>query len=255
MLELNNIYCMDNVEGMKQLEDESIDLTVTSPPYDDLRTYNGYFFDFENVAKQLYRVTKQGGVVVWIVGDATIKGCETLTSFKQALFFRECGFNVETMIWNKGMFTSPQKNKYPNSFEYMFIFSKGKIVCNQIKDRPNKKAGSKSVHTIRKKDGTMKNMYADGRKTEIGIYGVRFNVWDVHPEQSNKKRLHPAPFPEQLAYDHIVSWSNVGDLVLDPFMGSGTTAKVAKQLDRNFIGFEISQEYVDTANRRLYESV
>jgi site-specific DNA-methyltransferase (adenine-specific) len=133
----------------------------------------------------------------------------------------------------------------------MFIFSKGLSSCNQIKDRRNKKAGTKSIHTKREQDGTIKNMYADGRKTERGEYGVRFNVWDIYPEQSSLKRLHPAPFPEQLAHDHIISWSNEGDTVFDPMMGSGTTGKMAKQLNRNFIGIEKEPEYFEIAKQRI----
>ena len=142
MLELNKIYCQDNVQGMKMLDDESIDLTVTSPPYDNLRQYNGYSFDFENVAKELYRVTKQGGAVVWVVGDATIKGSETGTSFKQALYFKEIGFNLhDTMIWEKtGML--PTQDRYYNVFEYMFVFSKGKPkVMNFICDHKTTAGG------------------------------------------------------------------------------------------------------------------
>ena len=125
-IEPNNIYCVDNVEGMRLLDDEIIDLTVTSPPYDNLRKYNGYSFDFENVAKELYRVTKQGGVVVWVVGDATIKGSETGTSFKQALYFMECGFNLhDTMIYHKEIPTwNKTSMRYRQHFEYMFVFSK-----------------------------------------------------------------------------------------------------------------------------------
>jgi site-specific DNA-methyltransferase (adenine-specific) len=250
-MELDKIITGDSAVVLQSFPPDCIDLTVTSPPYDNLRTYNGYSFDFETIAKELFRVTKTGGVVVWVVGDATINGSETLTSFKQALYFRECGFNVETMIWSKGAFASPQENRYPNTFEYMFVMSKGMSFCNQIKDRPNRKAGSKSIHTIRKQDGTTKNMYSDGRKTEIGEYGVRFNVWEVSPEQSSKNRLHPAPFPEALARDHILSWSNEGDVVLDCFTGSGTTLKMAKMLNRHYLGIEISPEYVTLAEKRL----
>ena len=126
MLELNKIYNMDCLEGLKLLDDNCIDLTVTSPPYDNLRTYNGYYFDFENIAKELYRVTASGGVVVWVVGDATVKGNETGTSFKQALWFKECGFNLhDTMIWVKDGGGAVGSNKcYTQNFEYMFVFSK-----------------------------------------------------------------------------------------------------------------------------------
>ena len=137
---MNKIICGNCVEIMKEWENNIIDLTITSPPYDNLRDYKGYVFDFENIAKQLYRVTKSGGVVVWIVGDATIKGSETGTSFRQALYFKEIGFNLhDTMIYSKAGFQYPATNRYHQTFEYMFIFSKGKPkTFNPIKDRKNK---------------------------------------------------------------------------------------------------------------------
>ena len=246
------------MDVLRTFPDDCIPMTLTSPPYDNLRSYqknvgiNWNFETFKPIARQLYRATKKGGVVVWVVGDATVNGSETGTSFKQALYFMECGFNLhDTMIWNKGMFTSPQTVRYPNTFEYMFIFSKGKIMCNQIKDRINKKAGSKSIHTIRKKNGDIKRMYSDNRQIEINKIGVRFNVWDIYPEQSNSNRKHPAQFPEQLANDHIISWSNKGDLILDCFCGSGTVPKMAIENHRNYIGIEISEDYIDIANKRI----
>lgn len=252
-MELNKIYCMDCLEGMKSMENDSIDLTVTSPPYDNLRKYNGYSFDFENVAKELYRVTKKGGVVVWIVGDATIKGSETGTSFRQALFFKEIGFNLhDTMIWDKQNCSSVGSlNRYENTFEYMFILSKGKPkVANIIKDKPNKRAGEIQNGSIRQADGTVRRTSNYGKKA-IADFGRRANVWQVFPAKSKSERLHPAPFPERLAQDHILSWSNEGNVVLDPFMGSGTTAKMAKLNGRNYIGFEMSEEYVNISEQRL----
>jgi len=251
MIELNKIYCMDNVQGMRTLDDESIDLTVTSPPYDNLRQYNGYSFDFENVAKELYRVTKQGGVVVWVVGDATVNGSETGTSFRQALFFMECGFNLnDTMIWRK---TNPmpqvKQPRYSQCFEYMFVFSKGTPKTFNPVMRKTKCGG----HNY---DSTCKNMGGENGRTEkhfvINKESVDYNVWDIAIAQN--KTIHSAVFPEQLVRNHITSWSNEGDIVLDCFMGSGTTAVVARELGRKFIGFEISQEYVDLANKRLQDT-
>lgn len=251
-MEADKIYCMDNIEGMKQILDDFVDLTVTSPPYDSLREYNGYCFNFQNVVKSLFRITKIGGVVVWVVGDETVKGCETGSSFRQALYFMECGFSLhDTMIWNKGGFSAigALKVRYAPVFEYMFIFSKGKIkTFNPIKDRKTIYGGIQKSGTIRQKDGSTKPM---SKTMTINEYGQRYNVWEISPQRQRGKNVHPAPFPESLANDHIISWSNVGDLVLDPFMGSGTTAKMAKQLGRKFIGFEISQEYVDMANERI----
>lgn len=249
MLELNKIYCMDNVQGMKQLDNESVDLVVTSPPYDNLRTYNGYSFDFENVAKELYRVTKQGGVVVWVVGDATINGSETGTSFRQALYFMECGFNLhDTMIWEKTCCGCLGSTKcYLQNFEYMFVFSKGKIkTLNPIEDRRNVHKPGKNTA-----NGGLVEGKGEQRSIVTKEYGKRTNIWHIYPQKLSD---HPAPFPVKLAHDHIVSWSNEQDVVLDPFMGSGTTAIAALQLNRKYIGFEISQEYVDLANKRLQET-
>jgi site-specific DNA-methyltransferase (adenine-specific) len=250
LLELNKIYCMDNVEGMKQLDDESIDLTVTSPPYDNLRSYNGFAWDFEGVANQLFRITKQGRIVVWVVGDATINGNESGTSFEQALYFKKVGFNLlDTMIYSKGgQGATGSNNCYWQDFEYMFIFTKGKIkIFNPIKDRENKVTPRERIESQghRYKNGDVKEKRAIKRNQ----FGKRFNIWKYH--ESGTRLNHPAIFPEQLANDHILSWSNEGDLVFDPFMGSGTTAKMAKLNNRNYIGFETSQEYCDIAEERL----
>ncbi len=253
MLKLNEIYCGDNIELIKQLTDNSIDLTITSPPYDNLRTYKGYTFNFETLAHELFRVTKQGGVVVWVVGDATINGSETGTSFKQALYFMKCGFRLhDTMIYEKNSSSFPAKkngNRYTQIFEYMFVFSKGTPKCNLICDKPNKWAG----YTNWGKN-TQYNKKGELVKTKnikpVPEYSPRNNIWR-YVSGFNDKTGHPAVFPEQLAKDHIISWSDPGDVVFDPFMGSGTTAKMALKNGRNFIGFEISQEYVDIANERI----
>jgi len=242
---------------LKELPDNSVDLTVTSPPYDNLRTYNNSLDWGEHVWKpviqELYKLTKEGGVVVWIVGDATIKGSETGTSFKQALYFKEVGFNLhDTMIWSKPTFTAvgALKTRYAQTFEYVFVLSKGSIkTFNPIKDRKNKSFGSKKHGSIRQKDGTTKPQSSLGKP--VAEYGQRFNVWNINTEVSNSTRCHPAQFPEALARDHIISWSNKGDMVLDPFMGSGTTGKMAKILDREFIGIEKDAEYFKIAEARI----
>ena len=255
-MELNKIYCMDCLNGLKQLEDECIDLTVTSPPYDNLRTYNGYNFDFENIAKELYRVTKKGGVVVWVVGDKTVNGSETGTSFKQALFFKEIGFNLhDTMIYAKENWIPLTHNRYEQQFEYMFVFSKGKpktfnpltipTIHNGklITRSQNNQGENKSVRDRKYSKMTSK----EKRRPNIWTYKIGTNC-------TTKDKIafqHPAIFPEQLAHDHIISWSNENDVVMDIFMGSGTTAKMCKIANRNYIGFEISQEYCDIAEGRL----
>lgn len=241
------IYNENCLDTMSRMDNVMIDLTVTSPPYDGLRTYNGYSFDFESVAKDLFRVTKQGGVVVWVVGDATIKGSETGTSFKQALFFMECGFNLhDTMIWEKTG-RLPTQDRYYNIFEYMFVFSKGKPKSlNFICDHKNINGGK-----IQKKDKII-NKGNNQKSEETFIrseYSRRPNIWKQHIGINKTK--HPAVFPEQLATDHILTWSNYGDLVYDPFMGSGTTALSAIKNNRNWIGSEISAEYCEIIERRL----
>jgi DNA modification methylase len=253
-MEINKILQGDCLEVMKTFEDGCVDLTVTSPPYDNLRDYNGYTFDFEGIAKELYRITKDGGVVVWVVGDATIKGSETGTSFKQALYFKEIGFNLhDTMIYEK-VGVMPTKNRYCQMFEYMFVFSKGNPkTTNLLKDRKNNWANTKTGNIgQRQKNGSIKS---NGVK-EIKDFGIRFNIWRIQNEGgwNNKDpltKLHPATFPEKLAEGHILSWSNEGDTVFDPMAGSGTTLKMAKKNNRNYIGIEISPEYIEIIKKRL----
>ena len=249
------LYNGDCLEVMKNIADNSVDLTVTSPPYDNLRTYNGYSFDFENIAQELYRVTKQGGVVVWVVGDATVKGSETGTSFKQALYFKECGFNLhDTMIYLKDQLAYPDTNRYYNAFEYMFVLSKGKPKSvNLIKDKANKSFGRTVSGKGRQKDGTSK--VRTRANQPVYEFGVRWNYWLLYNQKRGIETQHPAIFPEQLAHDHIISWSNENDTVYDPFMGSGTTAVACQNLNRNFIGSELSKEYCDIAEERLAQGV
>jgi site-specific DNA-methyltransferase (adenine-specific) len=238
-------------EVLRTLDADSIDLTVTSPPYDNLRTYNGFTFDFEGIARELYRVTKPGGVVVWVVGDATVKGSETGTSFRQALFFRDvCGFNLyDTMIWRK---TNPMPSdlvRYQSSFEFMFVISKGKPKATNILKEPSKLAGKSRRAHDRTPDGVRYNM---GDTYEYAQEKRRANCWDVAIGGGVKG--HPAQFPESLARDHILSWSNEGDTVLDPFLGSGTTGKMARQHGRKFVGIEISADYLAIAQKRIADA-
>jgi len=250
-MELDKIITGDSAVVLQSFESDCIDLTVTSPPYDNLRTYNGFTFDFQTIARQLFRVTKAGGVVVWVVGDATINGSETGTSFKQALFFKECGFNLhDTMIYKKqgGNFTP--KNRYYQVFEYMFVFSKEKPkVFNPIQVERTGHAYH-SVGTVKR--GNKKYIeYDKTRKTRNAD-----NVWNIaaHSKNASSDEIaynHPAIFPEALARDHIKTWSNEGDTVLDCFVGSGTTPKMAKLFNRHYIGIDTSAEYVALTNERL----
>ena len=252
---LNKIIQGDCLEVLKEMKDNCIDLTVTSPPYDNLRDYNGYSFDFEGIAKELFRVTKEGGVVVWVVGDATVKGSETGTSFKQALYFKEIGFNLhDTMIYQKNSYPFPPSNRYFGVSEYMFIFSKGTPKTTNLIKVPTIAISSNASASSRQKDGTTKKVQYETGKSER----VKDNIWKYevgYNKSSLDNPKHPATFPEKLAQDHIISWSNEGDIVLDIFNGSGTTTKMAKILGRNYIGADVSKEYCDIANKRLEQDV
>lgn len=262
MYDINAIYNIDAHSFMKTLDDNIFDLTVTSPPYDNIRKYKHDIHKswsdkkWKPIIKELYRVTKNGGVVVWVVGDAVINGSESGSSFKQALYAMECGFNLhDTMIYKKPSASFPEKKRYSQVFEYMFVFSKGSPkTVNIIKDRKNKWAGhgSYGVSSSRDKDGELKK----GKKIETAEYGSRFNIWEIPNGYgySSKDKIaynHPAIFPEKLVQDHITTWSNEGDLVYDPFMGSGTTAKMAILSNRKYMGTEISLEYINLIDERL----
>ena len=253
-MQVNKIYNENCLETMAKMPDNFIDLTVTSPPYDDLRTYNGYCFDFENVAKQLSRVTKIGGVLVWVVNDKTQKGSETGTSFRQALFFMDCGFRLhDTMIWEKKnpIPNDPRQNRYIQATEYMFVFSKNAPkTCNYITE-PCLMAGiDAGTGTARKQNGDVRTDRKEKRKGKV-VKDLKplTNVWRYSNGTICKE--HPASFPEQLANDHIISWSNEGDIIYDPFAGSGTTGKMAILNKRKCIMSEISAEYCDIIRKRL----
>lgn len=262
-LENVTLYNADCFDILPTIPDDSVDMVLTSPPYDNLRDYGGIaesftFEKFQVLAKELFRVLKQGGVIIWIVNDQTVNGSETGTSFRQALYFKEIGFNIhDTMIWNKMGFTATGslQCRYAPVFEYMFVFSKGKPkTFNALKDHANRNFGRKYHGTIRQKDGQTKPMNSAGKI--CAEFGQRWNVWNIFPALSNIERTgHPAQFPLDLAKDHIYSWSNEGDLVLDPFMGSGTTGAACAELKRKFIGIEINPEYFAIAEKRIQTAV
>ena len=251
-MEVDLIKCGDSKDLLKELPESSIDLTVTSPPYDNLRRYNGFEWDFEGIANELFRATKPGGVVVWVVNDGTEGGSETGTSFRQALYFKDvAGFRLhDTMIWRK---TNPlpqvRQPRYASCFEYMFVLSKGRPKTFNPIMRKTKYGG-------RRYDSTCKNMGGENGRTkkdfEINLESVQYNVWEM--QVARNKTTHPAVFPAQLAHDHIVTWSSPGDVVLDPFVGSGTTAIEALRLNRHYIGFDISEEYCEMARERIEEA-
>jgi site-specific DNA-methyltransferase (adenine-specific) len=248
----------DCVSALKKMDDASIHLVVTSPPYDNLRTYDtGAGSDWNadvwrDVIREMYRVMVDGGVVVWNVKDSNANGSESGTSFRQALFAMECGFNLhDTMIWSKDTFAYPDVARYYDTFEFVFVFSKGKPrAFNPICDRKNKWAGTKVHGTSRKADGTMYEK-SNNKKCDVKEFGMRFNVWDIPTEKKSGGVGHPAMMPERLAHDMIVSWSNEGDIVLDPFMGSGTTGRMCVKTKRDFVGIDISENYVELARRRI----
>lgn len=252
---INQIIQGNCVEVMSKFDDNSIDLTVTSPPYDNLRNYKGYIFPFEEIAKQLLRITKKGGLVVWVSADATINGSETGTSFKQALYFKEIGFNLhDTMIFQK---TNPipqiYRKRYNNIFEYMFVFSKGEVKThNPIK--------VDCLHGGLELNGTTYKNYSKGEQKRKKLANpvkkekIKGNIWEYvvgKKAEDQEAKGHPAPFPCALARDHILSWTNKGDIVLDPMCGSGTTCKSAYELERKYIGIDISAEYCNLARERI----
>lgn len=255
-MELNKVYNENCLDTMRRMPDELVDLTVTSPPYDSVRVYKGFSFPFKHIARHLYRVTKFGGVVVWVVGDGTtVSGSRTGTSAKQMLFFMEVGFNLHQRLFYEKSGPPPDKTRYEETVEEMFVFSKGKPkTINLICDKKNRWAGTKPFgnRSTREKDGTLTvkpdvSISEFGKRTSVWRYstGSRFSTKDEIAFQ------HPAIFPEQLAADHIHSWSNEGDLVYDPFGGSGTTGKMAQVMGRNWILSEISSVYTEIANKRI----
>jgi DNA modification methylase len=254
---IDTIICGDNFSEMEAFPPDSIDLVVTSPPYDDLRAYGEHEWNFKCVATSLRRILKPGGVVVWVVADATENGSETGTSFRQALFFKEIGFRLhDTMIYDKGGAVYPandKSNRYSSVFEYMFIFSKGAPkTANLICDRKNRWKGSFGIQANRQRNGEL----VGSKKRVAKEYGYRFNIWRILAGHGNSTDDdvafgHPAIFPESLARDHILTWSNVGDIVLDPFNGSGTTTKMARETGRRYIGIDINEGYCEIARKRL----
>ena len=252
---INQIIEGNCIEVMRNIEDDTIDLTVTSPPYDDLRNYKGYIFPFEEIAKELFRITKSGGVVVWVVADATIEGTETGTSFRQALFFKEIGFNLhDTMIFKKrNPIPQVYRKRYNNEFEFMFVFSKGLV-------KTHNPIMVNCMHAGLELNGTTYKNYSKNEQTReklakpVKDKKIKGNIWEYvvgKKQEDQEAKEHPAPFPCELARDHILSWTNPGDIVFDPMSGSGTTCKVACEFNRKYIGIDISHEYCELARERI----
>lgn len=258
-MEIDKIYNIDCLEGMKHIPDGSIDAVVTSPPYDNLRSYGGVgdgwnFETFKAIAKELTRILKDGGVIVWVVADATIDGSETGTSFRQALYFKdECGLNIhDTMIWAKDGGGAIGSNlSYTQNFEYMFVFSKGKPkTVNLIYDKPSQTYTGKAQHVRECRGGNDKGDRGNVTLTRLEM-SRRNNWWYLVPQKEEGSDFHPAVYPLKLAREHIYSWTNESDTVLDPFMGSGTTAVACIKEKRHFIGFELNKQYFDKACQRI----
>jgi DNA modification methylase len=241
---------------MERMPDNFLDMTITSPPYDDLRDYNGYHFPVEQIAKLLYAKTKKGGVVVWVVGDRTVNGSESLSSFEHALAFRDAGFNVhDTMLYVKNNpIPSDCGKRYRQTFEYMFCFAKGNPKTFNPIMEPTKSAGQK-IKAFRITEKGRGNLPDEDIGREIKAERKASNIfyYSVGTSSSRDKIAfeHPAIFPEQLVFDQISTWTNPAELVYDCFMGSGTTAKVAHLLERQWIGSEVSSQYVEIAKQRL----
>ena len=252
---INSIIEGNCVEVMKSFDDNVIDLTVTSPPYDDLRSYKGYVFPFEDIAKELYRITKSGGVLVWVVADATIDATETGTSFRQSLYFKEIGFTLhDTMIFRKKN-PIPQiyRKRYNNEFEYMFVLSKGVV-------KTHNPIMVDCMHAGLELNGTTYKNYSKNEQTRekmakpVKDKKIKGNIWEYvvgKKQEDQEAKGHPAPFPCELVRDHIKSWTNQGDVVFDPMCGSGTTPRVAAEMNRNYIGIDISHQYCELARKRI----
>ena len=263
-MEINKIYNEPCLDTLKRMPNDFLDCVITSPPYDNLRQYQNKIdkswgeHTWKPIIELLYQKTKEGGTIVWVVGDAVINGCETGTSFKQCLYAMECGFKLwDTMIYQKTpSFPAADGDKrYSQNFEYMFIWTKGTPkTANLLKDRKNKWGGSTSwgKTSERLKDGSIKQR----ELINVQEYGYRFNIWEYATGKGNSAvddiaYKHPAIFPEKLSSDHVMTWTNEGDLVYDPFMGSGTVAKSCILYNRNYIGSEISSEYCNIIELRI----
>jgi len=267
LIEKNNFYNINCLDGMSKMDDNIIDLTITSPPYDDLRMYDGgsdnFPKQFKKIAKELFRITKEGGVLVWVVGDSTKDFCESLTSFKQAIYFVEgCGFKLlDTMIYKKRSYAPayPTLRRYASVFEYMFVFSKGKPkTFNELKEAKLESSiqEKSSVCSFRQKNGELKKVLVDSSNRQK----AKTNVWEYLTgnhcnDEDREKFKHPATFPNKLVEEHILSWSNKGDLIFDPMCGSGTTIVMAKKLRRNYIGFEHALRYMGIIKKRMAQNL
>ncbi len=243
----------DAAEVLSSWEEPCIDLTVTSPPYDNLRNYNGYKFDAGAMLSAIFKVTKQGGVCVWVVGEK-INGGRSLTSFDHAFMGRDVGWTVhDVMIYQKKNTPFMRSNGYTNCYELMIVFSNGKPKTFNRLMEPTRRNGWETAVFGKGPDAVNRK-----RPVELKTEKTRNNIWQyavgLGGTTSDKIAFqHPAVFPERLAEDHILSWSNPGDMVLDPMCGSGTTCKMAEMNGRKWVGIDMSPEYIDIARQRIPE--
>lgn len=250
-IQIYNINCLDY---LKSLPENSIKFTLTSPPYDNIRDYNGFDFDFEGIAAELWRTTEVGGVIAWNVADATINGSETGTSMRQALYFMSLGFKLhDTMIYakNNPVPSSTTSKRYHQAWEYIFILSKDTPSTFNPITVKSKYGHLKANTKYRGKDGKIE--YTQTKRNEFtrvrNIF--EYSIGGGHVTTDKVAYQHPALMPEKLAEDMIITWTNPGDTVFDPFTGAGTTAKICLLSGRKFHGTEISEEYCQLSKERL----
>ena len=257
---INSIICGDSAEVLKNFPDNSIDMVVTSPPYDGLRDYNGFSLDLHKIGKEIYRVLKDGGIAVMVIQDATKDFAKSLTSFRTIVDWCDnVGFRLfETVIYHKnGTEGAWWKQRFRVDHEYMPIFMKGKKPQYFNKEPlkiPSKHGGKvMSGSGNRRTDGTL----SETVRRPINTMKCRGTVWDylMAGDKNPLKRKHPAVFPDKIPYDCIQCFCPEGGLVLDPFIGCGSTAVMAKVLGRNYIGIDISREYCDLAEERIEKDV
>ena len=255
---VNKIICDDNVKFLSTLPENCIDMVVTSPPYDNLRDYNGFQLDLSGVGEQLFRVLKPGGIVAVIIQDSTQDGRKTLTSFRMIVNWCDTiGFGLfENCIYSRqGVEGAWWKKRFRVDHEYIPLFIKGKRPAYFNKEElkiPSKHGGKTMTGAAtRNKDGTQQK----SRSVYINPMKCRGTIWNYPQcgDGSKLKHLHPATFPNLLPYDLIQCFCPENGIVLDPFNGSGTTCVAAKSLNRQYIGVDCSQEYCDIAEKRIQQ--
>ena len=243
--ELLNTIIASSCENMKDIPNNSLHLMITSPPYnvskeyDDDLSLNEYLNLLKNCFTETYRVLVDGGRACINIANIGRKPYIPLSDYVSKIMI-EIGFNMRgEIIWNKsagagistawGSFQSASNPILRDVHEYILIFSKGNY--KRERDKEEKEL---------RKDNITKEEFIEWTKS----------VWTMNTE-SAKRIGHPAPFPEELPNRLIKLFSFTNDIVLDPFMGSGTTAIAAIKNNRNFVGYEINKEYINLANNRI----